>query len=230
MPARRLSWFFAVGLASSSAFAQAPTGPATQSMPSFPEVEMDEPPPPLVPPAHDTLSGHFTAGLGAAVQAPLGELTRSENATELGAGFGGVLDLGFGVSRTVALGLWGNFFDYGSGQTSYALGPSVSYHLVQGVRFDPWLLVGVGYRSLTLDGAGVTRRFSGFEFAHVVAGGDYYIFSGFGLGPFIDFDSGVFTTRPRTNAAGQASSERPGVGVHFGLSGGLRVVLDLPGK
>jgi hypothetical protein len=191
---------------------------------------MDEPPPPLVPPAHDTLSGHFVAGLAGAVQAPFGQLTLSES-SNLGAGFGGLLDLGFGVSRTVVVGAWGNFFEYGTGQTSYALGPSVSYHLVQGLRFDPWILAGVGYRSLHLDTAGVTRHFSGFEFAHVVVGGDYYVFSGFGLGPWLDFDSGVFTTRPHTNAAGESTGRHtPGIATHFGVSGGLRVVLDLPGK
>jgi hypothetical protein len=228
MPARRLPWFFAFALASSSAFAQA-TGPQTQSAPSLPEVEMDEPPPPLVAEAHDTLSGHFIAGLGAAVQAPFGQLTRAET-LNLGAGYGGMLDLGFGVSRTVTAGLWGNLFEYGSGQTSYAFGPSVSYHLVQGVRFDPWILAGAGYKSMSLDTAGVKRHFAGFEFAHVVIGGDYFLFSGFGLGPWLDFDSGVFTTRSHYNASGAASSKLPGIATHFGFSGGLRVVLDLPGR
>jgi len=229
MPARSLPWFFAFGLASTSAFAQAPTGPATQSTPSLPEVEMDEPPPPVVPLAHDNLSGHFTAGLAAAVQAPFGQLTRAESLS-LGAGFGGVLDLDFGVSRAVAVGLWGNFFDYGTGQTSYALGPSVAYHLVQGVRFDPWVLAGVGYRSLSLDNGGVKRHFAGIEYAHVMLGGDYFIFSGFGVGPWLDFDAGAFTTRPNVTASGDSTGGRPGISSHFAFSGGLRVVLDLPGK
>lgn len=230
MPARRLPWFLAFGLASTSAFAQAPTGPQTQSAPSLPEVEMDEPPPPLVPEAHDTLSGHLLAGLGAAVQAPFGQLTRSES-LNLGAGYGATLDLGFGVSRTVVAGLWGNLFAYGSGKTSYAFGPSVAYHLVQGVRFDPWILAGVGYRSMTLDTTSVKRHFAGFEFAHVVVGGDYFLFSGVGLGPWVDFDSGVFTTRSHYNASGQLTGAKlPGIATHFGFSGGLRLVLDLPGR
>ncbi|HTQ05797.1 MAG TPA: hypothetical protein VMI54_18170 [Polyangiaceae bacterium] len=229
MPARRLPWFCAFALASTSAFAQAPTGPAVQSTPSLPEVEMDEPPPPLVPAAHDTLSGHWTAGLAAAVEAPFGQLTLDET-SGLGAGYGGIVDLGFGVSRTVVVGLWGNFFEYGSSQSSFALGPSVTYHLVQGVRFDPWVLAGAGYRSLSLDAGGVKRHFAGFEFAHVMIGGDYFVFSGFGLGPWLDFDSGVFTTRPSTNAAGGSQDHTPGMATHFAFSGGLRVVLDLPGK
>ncbi len=229
MSARSLPWFFAFGLASTSALAQAPTGPQTQSAPSLPEVEMDEPPPPLVPEASDGLSGHFLAGLGAAVQAPFGQLTRSER-LDPGAGFGGMLDLGFGVSRTVVAGIWGNLFEYGSGNTSYAFGPSVSYHLVQGVRFDPWLLAGVGYRSMTLDTAGVKRHFAGFEFAHVAVGGDYFLFSGVGLGPWLNFDSGVFTTRSHYDASGQPTGKLPGVATHFGFSGGLRLVLGLPGR
>jgi hypothetical protein len=235
MFARRLPWFFAFGLASTHAFAQQ-QGPATQSAPSLPEVESDEPPPPLVPAAKDTLAGHVTAGLSVGAQWPFGELRQGENSSNLGAGFGGNLDLGIGVSRTVVIGVWGSFYDYGtnaygSNETSYTVGPTVSYHLVQGFRFDPWILAGVGYRELSRDTRLVNRHFSGIEFAHVVVGGDYYLWSGLALGTWIDFDSGVFTTRPGSNEAGQTGlGNTSGSAVHYGFSGGLRLVLDFPGK
>lgn len=216
-------------LVAPGAFAQA-TGPATQSAPSFPEIEDDEPPPPPVPLARDTLSGHFVAGLGGAVEAPFGNLRAGEKAANLGAGAGAAIDLGFGVSRSLAAGAWGNVLSFGSGQTSFSVGPFVRYHLVQGLRFDPWVLLGVGYRSQRRDSPLGQREFSGFEFLHAVLGGDYYVWSGVAFGPFIELDGGVFTKRPKTTSTGQPDTASVGSAVHLGFAAGLRVVLDLPGK
>lgn len=189
----------------------------------------DEPPLPYVPAAADTLGGHFVVGAAALVEAPVGKLRQGENAAGLGPGFGGTLDLGFGVGRAVVLGAWGNFVSYGSHGSSFALGPFVRYHLVQGLRFDPWILAGAGYRSLTRD-SGPKRQFSGFELAHVAIGGEYYAWSGLGFGPWLGLDLGIYGTRPKTNSAGQPDAASVDADVHLGFAGGLRVVLDLPGK
>jgi hypothetical protein len=231
MPARRLPWFLALALASPGALAQAqgPTPPS--SGPSLPEVESDEPPPPLVPPARDTRSGHLTAGLGAAVRVPFGNLRQGEAASDLGTGYSLALDLGFGVSRTVVVGAWGNVFDPGSREFGYVVGPFVSYHVVQGMRFDPWILAGLGFQSQNADTAVVKRHFSGIDFAHVALGGDYYLSSGLGLGPWLGFDAGVLTNRPDTNSAGQPDGPvHVGAAVNFSFLAGLRLVLDVPGK
>ena len=235
MPARRLPWFLAAALGSATALAQGPA-PAPQSAPSPPDVEDDEPPAPLVPRAKDTLGGHFVAGLGGAVQAPFGELRQSEKASNLGAGLGASLDLGIGVSRAVVLGAWSNFFEFGTRKTSFAFGPFVRYHLVQGLRFDPWVLFGPGYRSQTRDAPLVKRQFAGIEFVRIGVGGDYYPWSGIGFGPWLELDGGLFSTRPKTNSAGQPDRDDAGqpvtvsTAMHFGFVSGLRLVLDLPGK
>jgi len=234
MPARRLPWFLATLLASASALAQGPA-PA-QSAPSLPEVEDDEPPPPLVPPAENTLGGHFVVGLGGAVQVPFGSLRHNEKASNLGAGLGASLDLGVGVSRAVVLGAWGNFFEFGTKKTSFAVGPFVRYHLVQGLRFDPWVLFGPGYRSQSRDTPVVKRQFAGLEFLRVAVGGDYYPWSGVGFGPWLELDGGIFSTLPKTNSAGQPDLDDAGhpvtvsTAMHLGFVTGLRLVLDLPGK
>jgi hypothetical protein len=233
MLARRLPWFLVAMFAPATVLAQ---GPAPASAPAGPDMADDEPPSPLVPRATDTLGGHFVAGVGAAIQAPFGQLRQSENATKLGAGLGGAVDLGFGVSRSVVLGAWGNLFEFGTRKTSFAVGPFVRYHVVQGLRFDPWVLFGPGYRSQTRDTPLVKRRFAGFEFVRVGVGGDYYPWSGVGFGPWLELDAGVFGTRPKTNTAGQPDRNDAGNPVtvspalHFGFVAGLRVVLDLPGK
>lgn len=234
MRARRLPWFLAAFFGSATALAQ---GPAPASgPPALPEVEDDEPPPPLVPRAGDTLGGHFVAGLGGGIEVPFGALRQSENAAHLGVGLGAVLDLGFGVSRSVVLGVWGSYFDFRPRETSFAVGPLIRYHIVQGVRFDPWVEFAPGYRSQSRDTATVKRRFSGFEFLRVAVGGDYYPWSGVGFGPWLGLDAGIFGTRPKTNSAGQPDVDDAGrsitvsPAVHLGLVTGLRVVLDLPGK
>jgi hypothetical protein len=230
MPTRRLLWFSAFALVSTRALAQE-TGPTPPASHSLPDVEMDEPPPPLVPPARDTRTGHFLAGIGPALRVPFGDLRQGEAASNLGTGFGLALDLGFGISRTVMFGAWGNLWEPGSRQLSYAVGPFVRYHLVQGLRFDPWVLLGIGYQAQNRDTPLVDRHFSGIEFTHLAMGGDYDCWRGVGFGPWIQFDAGVYTKRPDTNSAGQLDApSHVGSAVHYGFVAGLRVVLDVPGK
>jgi hypothetical protein len=221
----------AFALAASGALAQAPESGPPSSTPSLPEVEMDEPPPPVVPPARDTLGGHFAAGLGAALRVPFGDLRQGESASDLGTGFGAALDLGYGISRTVMIGAWGNLWEPGTSQLGYAVGPFVRYHLVQGMRFDPWVLLGIGYQSQNHDAPLVDRHFSGIEFTHLVLGGDYDAWSNFGFGPWLEFDAGIYTKRPNTGPAGQPDGPgHIGTAVHYGFVAGLRIVLDFPGK
>jgi hypothetical protein len=230
MPGSRLPWFVLPFFASATALAQPESPPAASPAPATDAAPDDEPPLPLVPPAHDTLGGHFVVGLGAALEAPFGDLRDGDNAANLGPGLGGALDLGFGLSRSVVLGAWGTFSSYGSDGTGYAVGPFVRYHLVQGVRFDPWLLAGAGYRSLERDVQGQKQRFAGIELLHLVVGGDYYPLSNFGFGPFLELDVGIYGTRPKNVTPEQPNGARVAPAVHLGFAGGLRLVLDLPGK
>src|SRR5262245_61524050 len=121
MAAPRLLPIAAILLVSEGALAQG----EPQKAPSLPsgdvEPDEDEPPPPLVPDASDTLGGHFVAGLGLALDVPFGKLRGGESAANLDPGPSGALDLGFGVSRTVVVGAWGELTSYGSRGHGYAL-------------------------------------------------------------------------------------------------------------
>jgi hypothetical protein len=237
MPARRLLWSLGLLLGPATAFAQGTVSPAGPNL-----VEDAEAPPPLVPPAHDTLGGHFIVGASGVVGGPLGELQAGYAARDLGAGFGGMLDIGFGLSRTISVGVWGEGLAYSSSSacrfwhlpnaprdpcsaTSFTVGPFVRYHLLQGMRFDPWILLGPGYRTLSQDTPNGSKRYGGIDYLHVMLGGDYYVLSGVGIGPWVGLDGGVFATRP-------APLFGPAVKTawHTELVAGLRVVLDLPGK
>jgi hypothetical protein len=246
MLVRRLLWSFGLLLGPATAFAQGTASPAEPNV-----VDDAEALPPLVPPAHDTLGGHFIIGASGMVAGPFGELQTGYAARDLGAGFGGMLDLGIGLSRNISIGLWGEGLAYSSSSAcrfwhlpnaprdpcsalSFTIGPFVRYHLMQGMRFDPWILLGPGYRSLSQETPNGTKRYGGIDYLHVVIGGDYYVTSGVGIGPWVGLDGGVFTTRPEPMCRAEACSG-PGGPVaktawHTELVAGLRVVLDIPGK
>jgi hypothetical protein len=183
---------------------------------------------PIVPPAADTLGGHLVIALSPAVTVPGGSFDRSQPASRLGPGWGAGADLGFGINRAVALGVYGQYFAHraGSGSTRvsathFAVGPFVRYHVVQGLRFDPWVLVGAGYEQASVVQGGSTQKFSGVQWLRFALGGDYYVFSGLAFGPFAELDLGSFLEHP---AKGTPAT------VHASFLAGLRLTFDTPGK
>jgi hypothetical protein len=230
----RFGWLVAlVGLVSTSPLARAE--PLLQPPSPAPAPNDDEPPPPLVPPAKDTLGGHLVGAASGAFVFPWGDLSERVPASDLGPGYGVSLDLGYGLSRSVVIGAWGQYSTYanspdcgtdpnpdaGCTASGFAVGPFVRYHLVQGMRFDPWILAGIGYRAMSVDSSSGTDDYSGFEWMKISLGGDYYPFKNFGFGPVIEFAAGTFGTRPSDEGESRA---------HFSFVLGLRLILDVPGK
>lgn len=219
-------------LAFASASATARAEPLLQPPSPVPAPNDDDPLPPLVPKASDTLGGHFVLAANGGFVVPWGDLAEGATATDLGTGTGFGLDLGYGLSRSVIIGFWGHYAsfaksvecgtdrDAGCTASSYAVGPFVRYHIVQGTRFDPWMLAGLGYRAMSVKSSSGTVDYAGIEWLRLALGGDYYPFGNVGFGPFAELDVGVFGTRP----AGSASTP------HFSVVTGLRIILDLPGK
>jgi hypothetical protein len=239
MRARRFLASLVVLLGPTTAFAQAPAT-STSKGPTI--VADQEPELPIVPYARDTVGGHFQLGVAGLASAPFGELQNGYAAQDLGAGFGAAVDAGIGLNRALSFGLWGEGLFYGSSAAcrfwhyantprdpcsgrSLSVGPFVRYHLVQGMRLDPWILVGTGYRSLTQDTPVGTKHYAGVEWLHVALGADYYVLSGFGFGPFLALDGGVFAKRPNP-LFGEAAK----TAWHTEFVAGLRIVLDVPGK
>jgi hypothetical protein len=187
-----------------------------------------EPEPALVPPARDTLGGHVIVGASGSFAAPFGKLDSETAASDLlGVGPGFDLDVGFGVSRSLVLGVDGQLLLHTSPEAcpecnarSFAGGVFVRYHVVQGVRFDPWISAGLGYRGTKVKLDGESRTFSGLEWLRLQVGGDWYPLSVLGFGPFVGLDLGTYFAH--TSGANAA--------VHVNLLAGLRVVLDFPGK
>lgn len=194
----------------------------------FVVVDDSEPDLPFIPDAKDSLAGHFSLAVGGGVAFPFGNVQSKVTTSDVIApGWALSLNAGIGVSRSVAVGVFGQYLFYGDGDectgcdgTSFAVGPFIRYHLVQGVRFDPWVLAGIGYRTLSVSTAEGDLDYSGIEWLHLEFGGDWYATSTLGFGPYLGFDWGIFGNHP---GDGDSSS-------HFQLTTGLRIDLDLPGK
>src|SRR5450432_4032605 len=191
-------------------------------VPGEPEQPLLEP----IPSARDLLGGHVVLGAALGAKWPFGSLNdRQTQRSELGPGLALNLDLGVGISRSVVLGAWGEFDDYSappqcsvcSGK-SFAAGPFLRYHAVQGARFDPWALLGVGVRQTNIDNGGqTTEHFFGAELLRLSLGADWYASSNVAIGPYIELNMGTYGPLDLST-------------LHTDLGTGLRLTLDFPGK
>ena len=191
--------------------------------------ENDQPVLEPIPTAHDTLGGHFVVGAALGAKWQFGSLDTGKKLNDyLGTALALNVDVGYGLSRNVVLGVWGEFDNHAAppdcplrictGGKSFAGGPFIRYHLVQGTRFDPWGSLAVGVRSTTVDTKLDTllgsSDYFGVDILKLSLGGDWYPTSNFGIGPYVTFDWGTYGSS----------------GGHTGVGTGLRLTLDLPGK
>ena len=206
---------------------EAPVGEVT---PTEEPDEDDVPEQPLTPPALDTLGGHLTLAASALWAIPFASLEAGVPQRDtVGSGPGVGVDVGYGVSRSVVVGAWGQLLMLGAGNDcsdcstrSTAFGAFVRYHLVQGVRFDPWMSAGIGYRMTSIDTGTTTVDYSGIEWLRLQLGGDWYAFDKFGFGPTAELDMGRYMARSPGDLGSSAN--------HWQFVLGARVVFDTPGK
>lgn len=203
---------------------------AAPVVPPTPDEDDDEPEPPLVPPALDTIGGHFNLAASAAWTVPFANVESGvAQGDAMGSGPGAGLDAAYGISRNVALGVWGQMSFLGEGDKckgcstrSTSFGGFIRYHLVQGMRFDPWMSAGLGYRLTSIDAAAGKVDYSGIEWLRLAVGGDWYAFDKVAFGPFMELGFGRYSSKSPGSLDESANHW------HFGT--GLRVVLDIPGK
>lgn len=201
------------------------------------EVDADEPEPPLIPAAYDTLGGHVSLAAQALWALPFGSLqdgVAQSRLLESGPGFGA--ELAVGISRTVSLGAWGQLISFGDTQecptcsaTSLGVGGFVRYQLVQGTRFDPWMSAGAGYRRTSIkDFPGGDVDYSGVEWLRLQVGGDWYPVSFLGIGPLLELDMGIYSDR--SGAGRQAVTPAFDQAAHWQFIVGAQLKLDIPGR
>ncbi len=229
MPARGFAPFrprHAALLAALTVSARAAADPPAE--PPAAPMEHDLPGP--IPPAKDKLGGHWMLRAGPLFSVPFGALDREralDRARDFndtaGLGLGVSADLGVGVSRSVVFGGWFEYATFGEADpcgcdaSSIAFGPFARYHLVQGMRFDPWLSLGVGYRRIRASGPDFT--YAGVD-GRLELGGDWYALSQLAFGPYAGLSLGTLLERPAATKAALYGS----------FSAGLRVAFDLQGR
>jgi hypothetical protein len=216
---------FAVAFLATGVAVAQPTSPPDTSD-GFDSLDENEDELPLVPPAADRMSGHLGIAPMVAWAAPFGS-PAADIPDRVGPGLALSLDAGIGVSRTVMVGAWGQFQSLGNGAdcgecttTGFAGGAFIRYHLVQGLRFDPWFSAGLGFRSQTTDLGSDSLSYAGIEWLRLQVGGDWYPIPQVGFGPAIELDMGVFTSRPDGEDEGAA---------HWTFITGFRITYDPAG-
>jgi len=189
--------------------------------------EPDDPPAPR-PTAPDTRTGHPTLALQLSLQRLMGSAENGRpHSSILGWGQAPGLQLAYPLHRNFAVEAWGSYASFGKDSacagdckgTSLAAGLGGVYHLVDGVPFDPWVSAGLGYRQTTLDIPNLGKfTYSGIEALRLAMGADYYLAPAIGVGPYVEFLAGRYTTRS-PGPLGEGSG-------HTSLGFGLRVVLS----
>ena len=186
--------------------------------------------------APDLRRGSILVSLGTGLFAPAYDtLSAIDLTTALAPGVGFRGALGIGLSRHVSLEMLGSYGLLSAGEScttcsgnSLSVGFGLTYHLAQGIAFDPWASFGVNYRTMTFNDPGRTAAdgagsYSGWDFARITLGGTYYPVSFMGFGPYLEASFGGFRLLPdgRTNS-----------GVYTFIDFGLRVTFDplRPGK
>jgi hypothetical protein len=189
-------------------------------------------------PAADLRANHVVLEARGSLLGPAGQLVRGfgiGRAVAPGGAIGGAL--GYGLGRYGTVEVFGDYARLGAGSgcpgcsaSTYALGLSLTYHLAQGIAFDPSLTFGVAYRALSIDagdeplapqlGGGADATFRGIDVARIRLAGTFFPVQSLGFGPFLGLDLGTFFRRP------QPVDVPGGPSVHVLFHVGARVVFD----
>jgi len=190
--------------------------------------EAGEPERAPIPPAKDLLAWHPLLAVAGKLAVPFGELDSDRSfGDRAGLGYGVSGELGLGLSRSVELGVWADYVSFDSDEdcrgceiTSFGVGPFLRYHLVQGMRFDPFLTIGAGHRAVTISSDGEEQTDSGLAWLKLGLGGNWYALSQVAFGPYVELELATLTDAP-------AGSD-PAVFAQF--SSGLRLHFDVRGR
>jgi outer membrane protein W len=122
------------------------------------------------------------------------------------------------------------------------VGANLHYHILPDSSFDPWLGAGLGYEWVSLSAKGTVTvpglgslssdqslLVKGFQFLNLQAGGDFKATPDFGVGPFISFSMGQYSSYSMTdNTTSQSvSGDLQNKGMHEWLTFGVRGQFNL---
>lgn len=85
-------------------------------------------------------------------------------------------------------------------------GIDAHYHFMPDAQFDPWAGVGVGYEILGFGEGSSSGNFNGFQFLNLQGGADYKVTPQLGVGPFLMFSLGQFSSCSESSMGMSAGS------------------------
>ncbi|MBL9025269.1 MAG: hypothetical protein JNL21_23955 [Myxococcales bacterium] len=196
----------------------------TSQLPPIPSIDEAEREGTVRPAAPDERAGHVYIRAVSGLLLPAGFLRDDapiRSVSSYGLGVGGAV--GVGLSRYAEIdvtGVYGLFAAPGDctdcSSDTVAASVGFSYHLAQGVALDPWVRLGAGYRTTSIEAAAssgtpVSGRYHGVDFMQLSLGATYFPVSSFGFGPYLEADVGTMVDSPDPRAA------RAYAYFHFGL-------------
>ena len=162
------------------------------------------------PRAPDYRAGHIFLRGGVGLVIPTGYFqSHLSAASVLGLGMGVNALLGVGLSPNSELNVAGTYALMEStescpGCTGNSLNGNIglTYHLVEGIAIDPWIRLGMGYRTADYERVKaappffVGGRYQGLDVADLSLGGTFSPIPGLGIGPYVEADLGTYASRP----------------------------------
>lgn len=163
--------------------------------------------------------------------AKLSELVASQIPIQLDIGYWVIPNLLVGVYGQYAFGVLANDVSKGCDALGtdcrafgMRLGLQGQYHFLPSERLNPWVGLGIGYEWNELSAAaGVDVNYHGFEFAMLQAGVDFGVTRRLGLGPFVSFSIGQYSSA----ASGEQDLEIRESAAHEWLTLGARGTFTL---
>jgi hypothetical protein len=111
------------------------------------------------------------------------------------------------------------------------IGANLHYHIAPSSNWDPWLGVGFGYEwatlSISVNNQSGDATLSGFQFVNVQFGVDGKLAPNAGLGPFVMFGLGQYSSVGASSGSASESIDIANQVFHEWLTFGFRAVYDV---
>ena len=112
---------------------------------------------------------------------------------------------------------------------SLRFGVQLQYNVAPAAKVNPWVGYGIGIEASGVGassaGNEVSTALAGFELARLMAGVDFRMASGIGVGPFVDFTLGRYSSATFDDGSGEQSFDIEDKAIHSWLTLGVRFVL-----
>jgi hypothetical protein len=132
---------------------------------------------------------------------------------------GGYLGLGFGGC--------GAKIQSGNGclSDSLTIGAEIEYSIIPNSRFNPWIGYGIGLAASAVSANGDTISLGGVDYGHFMGGLDFRLTRGFGIGPFVDFGLGQYSSVNETVGGATVDGTVDGKTLHEWLTLGAKFTI-----